>query len=177
MISGDLFRDLAKAEDHEAVGKILRRYSIDQLRSAFAAAAGPTSKEVTVYIDGACRGNPGPMGAGVVVRDKAGIILSRRSKSLGQGTNNRAEYHALIMGLKEAARLGATKVQILTDSALLANQMTSSYRIKDKTLGLMASEALKLMRAFKEVSFKAIPRSENGLADDLAKTAVSGENR
>ena len=172
----ELFRLLAAAPDHESMAAILRRFPAGELRAAFAPQppSGETAPphELLIHIDGACRGNPGPMGAGVLVRDSTGAVVSRISRGLGDGTNNRAEYGALLLALEEAARLGAKKVRIRTDSTLLANQMNASFRIRDVAIGRLASRALELMRVFDKVEISAVPREENSGADALATAAV-----
>ncbi len=75
-----------------------------------------SSKEIVVYTDGAARGNPGPAGAGVSIRDAKGRVIVECGEYLGEATNNVAEYEALILGLSEGRRLGATHVEIRSDS-------------------------------------------------------------
>jgi ribonuclease HI len=173
-----LFRQLADATDHEAMARILRQHPVAELKAVFAAASGgregTSPGELLINIDGACRGNPGPMGAGVLVKDPSGAVVSRLSRHLGEGTNNRAEYGALLLALEEAARLGARTVRIRTDSSLLANQMNATFRIRDVTIGKLASRALELMRGFDSVEIAAVPREENSGADALATAAVRG---
>jgi ribonuclease HI len=179
----ELFRRLAAAPDHDAMATRLREHPVGDLKALFAGLAGlprpvsaPASTlvegELLIHIDGACRGNPGPMGAGVLVQNASGGVVSRISRHLGHGTNNRAEYGALLLALEEAKRLGARRLRIRTDSTLLANQMNALYRIRDAAIGQLASRALELMRGFEVVEIKAVPREENSGADALATAAV-----
>ena len=84
----------------------------------------PKGLAVTLYCDGASRGNPGPASAGAVLKDSSGKKLATVSQTLGVATNNRAEYMGLILGLEEARRLGASEVTFFvlnSPSILLAN--------------------------------------------------------
>jgi ribonuclease HI len=124
-----------------------------------------------VYIDGACRGNPGPGGAGVVIY-KGDIVIGKASRSLGKVTNNIAEYEAVILGLKKAMEVGAKKVVLFTDSKLLVNQMNGRWCIKDKALVRLSLEVDRIRKGFEEVSFNYIPRNKNKEANLLAIQAT-----
>lgn len=126
-----------------------------------------------IQIDGASRGNPGPSGAGVVLSDSRGKKLKELSVYLGESTNNVAETCALILGLQEALRLGSLKVSVLTDSELLARQVTGEYRVKDKQLQWLHALIRNLTEAFDQFKIQHIPREENRAADRLANKAVT----
>ncbi|MDO8729679.1 MAG: ribonuclease HI family protein [Candidatus Omnitrophota bacterium] len=126
-----------------------------------------------IQIDGASRGNPGPAGAGVVLSDSRGKKLKELSVYLGESTNNVAETCALILGLQEALRLGSLKVSVLTDSELLARQVTGEYRVKDKQLQWLHALIRNLVEAFDQFKIQHIPREENRAADRLANKAVT----
>lgn len=126
-----------------------------------------------IQIDGASRGNPGPAGAGVVLSDSRGKKLKELSVYLGESTNNVAETCALILGLQEALRLGSLKVLVLTDSELLARQVTGEYRVKDKQLQWLHALIRNLAEAFDQFKIQHIPREENRAADRLANKAVT----
>jgi len=127
------------------------------------------------YIDGASLGNPGPAGAGVYIVDESGREILRCSRRLGVGTNNVAEYSALIEALKQAHRLGAKSLEIRSDSQLLVRQMTGEYRVKNPGLARLFLEAQRLLEKFDEVRFVHIPRNLNKVADRLAKTAAASQ--
>jgi ribonuclease HI len=77
-----------------------------------------------IHTDGAARGNPGPAGAGAVLRDPSdGRIVSEIATFLGTRTNNYAEWTAVDAALDEARRLGATYVDLRMDSELVARQI------------------------------------------------------
>lgn len=130
------------------------------------------STPVVVETDGGARGNPGPAGFGAVVRDSSGDVLAECSGSLGQTTNNVAEYEGLIAGLTAAADLGATEVRVRMDSKLVVEQMSGRWRIKHENLRMLASRATELLDRFEHVDFEWIPRENNVLADRLANDAM-----
>src|SRR5437899_12792408 len=91
-------------------------------------------RHVTVWTDGASRGNPGISGAGALVKTDEGEVLAEISEFLGVGTNNRAEYEAVRLGLERALVLGAREVDVYMDSELVVRQMSGQYRVKDANL-------------------------------------------
>jgi len=123
-----------------------------------------------IHTDGACFGNPGPMGIGIVVyREKKKIM--EISEYVGEGTNNIAEYLALIRALEIAKRIGENEVHIKTDSELLARQINGEYRVKDRKLKPLKARVDALMRGMK-VKVEHVPREQNEEADELSKRAV-----
>ena len=126
-----------------------------------------------IQIDGAARGNPGPAGAGVVLSDSRGKKLKELSVYLGESTNNVAETCALLLGLQEALRLGSGQVLVLTDSELLARQMTGVYRVRDERLQLLHALIRPLKESFERFEIRHLPREENKAADRLANKAVT----
>ena len=129
-------------------------------------------KKVTVFIDGASRGNPGPASAGVVFQDEAGKIIKSLSVRIGSTTNNVAEYSALILGLQEALMMGCKDLKVFTDSELLAKQFNGEYKIKEDTIRVLYSLAAHLRQGFKSLSVSHIPREQNKLADQAANKAL-----
>lgn len=126
----------------------------------------------SVYVDGASRGNPGRAGAGAVIKDGEGKVVKRLKRSLGITTNNIAEYKALIMGLKEAKRLGLSHVKIFADSELVVKQLKGEYRVKNEGLKPLHSEARDLAYGFKGFTITYISRDKNTEADKLANKAI-----
>jgi|SRR3989344_2674586 len=125
-----------------------------------------------INTDGGARGNPGPAGVGVVIVDTSGVIVGQYKKYIGTATNNSAEYQALILGLKEARRMGAESLEVRMDSELIVRQMQGRYKIKEPALKILAGEALGLIQQFKSVNFKHVPREENKAADKLVNQAI-----
>ena len=125
-----------------------------------------------VYIDGACSGNPGESGAGILVLNGNGDRIHSESIYLGCMTNNMAEYEALVRALEKAAGSMVEAVHIYTDSLLLANQMNGVYKVRNICLQGYVNRAKVITRGFKRFSLKYIPREQNLLADKLAKNGV-----
>ncbi len=131
------------------------------------------SDRVVVEADGGSRGNPGPAGYGAVVRDAdTGALLAERSESIGEATNNVAEYSGLIAGLGAAQELGASHVAVRMDSKLVVEQMKGVWQVKHPGLRNLAREANALRQQFAEVTFEWIPRERNKHADRLANEAM-----
>lgn len=119
-----------------------------------------------IYIDGICKPNPGEMGIGVYFEDGTEI-----SEAAGKGTNNEAEYMALLKALQEAKARGLKDITICTDSQLLANQMGGDWQIKSETSRKYAPKIYSIMKDIK-VKFEWVPREQNKKADQLSKRAL-----
>lgn len=128
-------------------------------------------EDLVVYTDGASKGNPGPAGAGVIIYE-GDKIIDRISQSLGEATNNIAEYKAVILGLQKAAKLKAKGVALFNDSELLVKQMNGHYRIKNKNLWDLSLEVNRLRKNFERLTITYIPREKNKEADLLADQAI-----
>jgi ribonuclease HI len=125
---------------------------------------------IIAFTDGASSGNPGPMGIGVVlIRD--GFVVEELSEYLGDGTNNIAEYKAVIKALETTHSMGEMEVHIKSDSELVVKQLNNEYRVKDPELVLLKKHVDRLCVGIK-VSFEHIPREKNKEADKLSKEAV-----
>ncbi len=127
---------------------------------------------VTVFTDGAARGNPGPAGIGAVVTGRDGEVLARVAEGIGVATNNVAEYRAAIEGLRAAADLGATEVDLRADSRLLIEQLAGRFRVKNPTLQRLHAEARAVMSRFERVRMAHVPRELNREADRAANEGV-----
>lgn len=135
-------------------------------------------EKIICYTDGGARGNPGPAGVGVVIQDAAGNVLDEFNQFIGNGTNNFAEYQAVILCLSELKkRLGKaskiTEVEVCLDSELVKKQLSAEYQIKDPGLVPLFIEIHNLrVSAFPHVTFVHVPRTENKEADRLANEAM-----
>jgi len=127
---------------------------------------------LVLYIDGASRGNPGRAAAGIWITNEEGKKISEMSRYLGHKTNNEAEYWALLLGLKEAKRLGGDFLQIFTDSELVERQIKGIYRVKDLNLKILHKTVMEDLKTFSSFEIESIPREENKKADRLANQAI-----
>jgi ribonuclease HI len=135
--------------------------------------AGSDGLQAVISVDGASRGNPGPAGAGVVIRAPQGDVLQELSVPLESTTNNVAEYTALLEGLRAAQALGLHRVELRTDSELLFRQLKGIYRVKNARLRVLHQRALGLIRLFEQFRLRQVPREQNGDADRLADAAAA----
>jgi ribonuclease HI len=128
--------------------------------------------KVIVHVDGGARGNPGPAAAGSVVSDEAGEVLDEHAQLLGSVTNNVAEYRALLLGLERARTLGASEVEVVNDSELIAKQVQGLYKVKHAAMRPLHSEAMQALRGFERWSIRSVPRAQNAHADALVNAAL-----
>ena len=124
-----------------------------------------------VWFDGACSGNPGPMGAGAVVVLGNGRE-QRLSASVGVGTNNEAEYHGLILGLQAALDGGAKAVHVRGDSQLILRQLEGRYQVKAANLRGLYGQAKALLERFERFELEWVRREDNAPADAAARAGV-----
>ena len=122
--------------------------------------------------DGGARGNPGPAAYGYVLEADDGTVLGAHGERIGVATNNVAEYRALIAGLEKALELGLDEVDVISDSELLVKQMRGEYRVKTAALQQLSTEAGRLARRIGKVSYTAVRREHNELADRLVNEAL-----
>ena len=125
-----------------------------------------------IHTDGACLGNPSPAGAGFVIADQQGVQLAEGCIPIGHGTNNIAEYHAVVAGLEKAAELGLTHIIVRSDSELLCKQMWGQYKVKAANLKRLHIQVREAMRKLTKVLFEHVPREKNERADKLAGEAA-----
>jgi ribonuclease HI len=125
-----------------------------------------------LWSDGGARGNPGPAGAGFVLKSATGEVLAAEGHFLGHTTNNVAEYRALLLGLRSAVDLGVKRLEVRADSELLIKQLKGEYRVKNAGLRPLYEEALVLLRRFEEVRLKHVRREHNTEADRLANEGI-----
>jgi ribonuclease HI len=125
-----------------------------------------------LFTDGGARGNPGPAAAAFVLERDDGTVLDARGDAIGVATNNVAEYTALLNGLRRAAELGVTEVEVVSDSELMVKQMRGEYKIKNAALRELALEGGRLARALGSVTYTAVRREHNTLADQLVNDAL-----
>jgi ribonuclease HI len=130
---------------------------------------------IIAYIDGGARGNPGPAGFGVRVERADGTLVEEFHDSIGTATNNVAEYRGLLLGLERAKLLGATEIEVINDSELVAHQVNGRYKVKHPDMKPLHASALEALRGFERWSIRPVPRAENAEADALVNQALDGE--
>jgi ribonuclease HI len=128
---------------------------------------------LTIHIDGAARGNPGPAAFAYVIR-RDGLPLARRAGRLGSTTNNLAEYTALVRALAHAATLKPDRVLVKSDSELVVKQMKGMYKVKNEGLRVLYEEARELARQIPGLELTHVRREENSEADQLCNDALDG---
>ena len=144
--------------------------------------------KLTLFIDGASRGNPGRSAIGVALYDPAGEPLKEAGFEIGITTNNIAEYTALLYGLGETllylhnlsvgprldgpAETNGLELTIYSDSELLINQMTGRYQVKNEDIKRLHLLAQRLVSGLEKVSFENLSHDENKTADQLANKAL-----
>jgi ribonuclease H / adenosylcobalamin/alpha-ribazole phosphatase len=122
--------------------------------------------------DGGSRGNPGPAAYGYVLESEDGHVLDARGEAIGTATNNVAEYRGLIAGLESALERGVDELEVVSDSELLVKQMQGEYKVKNETLRELQGEAAELAAGLKKVTYTAVRRAHNELADRLVNEAL-----
>ncbi|MFQ5539372.1 MAG: ribonuclease HI family protein [Candidatus Binatia bacterium] len=128
--------------------------------------------EWCLMVDGAARGNPGEAGCGAIIYDETGEVVEEICRYLGHTTNNVAEYQGLLVGLEGALRLGASRLQIRSDSELLVRQLNGIYRVKDERLKRLYRRVSALLRQLETYRIIHVPREHNRMADRLANQAI-----
>jgi len=128
--------------------------------------------KVVIHVDGGSRGNPGPAAGAAIISSSDGELLAEASELLGVATNNVAEYRGLLLGLRRARELGATEVELINDSELVAKQLTGAYRVKHPDMRPLHREAIAALGAFDRWSIRSVPREQNGQADALVNAAL-----
>src|SRR3989338_8374827 len=109
--------------------------------------------KLTIYTDGGARGNPGPSGIGVAIYGSGEHPYKQIYEFIGEGTNNQAEYKALIRVLKEAKDLGGTEVVCFLDSELVVNQLNGKYKVKEAGLQKLIVEVMRISNSFLSVRY------------------------
>jgi ribonuclease HI len=129
---------------------------------------------LTIYTDGAARGNPGPAAYAYVIEQNGAPAVEEKG-TLGRATNNVAEYTALVRSLQHAARLGGRRVVVHSDSELMVKQMNGQYQVKNEDLRALYQEAKALARQFEAVTIRHVRRDQNNRADRLCNEALDGK--
>lgn len=132
--------------------------------------------KVVVHVDGGARGNPGPAAAGAVVSSPDGEVLDEAAETLGVCTNNVAEYRGLLLGLQRAKELGATEVEVVNDSELVAKQVNGQYKVKHADMKPLHAAARQVLDGFDAWTIRSVPRAQNSHADALVNQALDSRD-
>jgi ribonuclease HI len=133
----------------------------------------PPQRRLLIHTDGAARGNPGPAGAGAILRDASdGSVVAEIATFLGTRTNNYAEWTAVELALEEALALGATHVDMRMDSELVARQIAGRYRVKHPDLRPIHARVMALLARLVGYTVGHVPRELNKDADRLSNVAI-----
>ena len=125
----------------------------------------PTSDFATIYTDGGSRGNPGPSGLGYYIVGPDGREIKRGGEFLGMSNSRLAEYYGLKEGLEQAIELGLKRVNFMSDSLMMVNQLNGVYQVKNLDLMQVYSDVLGLLSKLDSYSFTHVPREQNKEAD------------
>ena len=128
--------------------------------------------KLIVHVDGGSRGNPGPAAAGAVLSTPDGDVVDEATELLGIVSNNVAEYRALLLGLQRARALGATEVEAVNDSELIAKQVNGQYKVKHADMKPLHAEALAALGEFDGWTVRTVRREQNAHADALVNAAL-----
>lgn len=132
----------------------------------------PTAERVIVNVDGGSRGNPGPAAIAAVATNPRGEILAERAETIGEATNNVAEYRALLLGIELAKHLGAHEVEFVGDSKLIVEQVRGNWKVKQEHLRPLNEEVGEALRDLGDWSIRHVKRGENERADELLNEAL-----
>ena len=133
-------------------------------------------KKLSIHTDGACSGNPGPAGIGVVIKD-GDVVVKEISRAIGEATNNIAEYTALVVALEEALKLETEEVDIKTDSELMYKQVIGEYKVKHENMRPLFEQVKTLSTRFKKFNIAHVRREFNKEADKLSTQAIKNQTK
>lgn len=124
------------------------------------------------HIDGGARGNPGPAGYGVFIKDQSGKKVTALSEYLGHQTNNYAEYSGLLAALQYAIQNKYKALKVISDSELMVKQIRGQYKVRNATLLELHRRAQDLISKLEWFSIQHVLRAQNREADGLANAAM-----
>jgi probable phosphoglycerate mutase len=133
--------------------------------------------EIVAHVDGGSRGNPGPAAYGVSIETAQGEPVTAFAKFLGVATNNFAEYQGLLAALDYALAHGYPRLRILTDSELMARQISGHYKVRSPDLKPLYDKAKSLISRLESFSIRHVYREQNREADRLANKAMDDAAR
>jgi ribonuclease HI len=123
--------------------------------------------KLQAYIDGGARGNPGEAGIGVHF---PGVV--RIAEYVGTGTNNFAEYSALLAALRFAVFSRCEELQVYADSELVVKQIKGEYQVRNEGIRILYDSAKRWIALIPRFSIHHVRRENNKDADELANLAM-----
>jgi ribonuclease HI len=99
-------------------------------------------------------------------------VVAERSETIGEATNNVAEYRALLLGIAVAKELGADEVEFVGDSKLIVEQVKGNWKVKQEHLRPLHTKARDALRDLPKWSIRHVKRDENAHADELLNEAL-----
>ena len=132
-----------------------------------------TASSVTIYVDGASRGNPGPAGIGYCIVDTNGNTIKQGGEFIGFATSRVAEYYAMKKGVEQAIEMNLNTVRFVSDSLMVVNQLNGIFSVKNQDILPIYKSIQDKLENFDAVSFTHVNRSENTIADYEANRAIS----
>ena len=131
-----------------------------------------TANAITINVDGASRGNPGPSGIGYCIYDNTGKTIERKGEFIGFASSRVAEYYAMKRGIERAVELGFRTVRFISDSLMVVNQLNGVFQVKNRDVVPIYKDIQEMLKSFDAVSFSHVPRSQNLIADSEANFAI-----
>jgi ribonuclease HI len=128
--------------------------------------------KLVIHVDGGARGNPGPAAVAAVASTPDGDTVGERNEYIGEATNNVAEYRAVLLALELAKELGATEIEVVNDSELVARQIGGEYKVKHAGLKPLYAETMEKLREFDSWAVRNVRREQNVRADELVNEAL-----
>ena len=145
---------------------------IDEKVSSDHVSPRAAANSMTINVDGASRGNPGPSGIGYCITNNEGQIVERGGEFIGFATSRVAEYYALKKGVELAIERGYKTTRFISDSLMAVNQLNGIFQIKNRDILPIYQDIRKNLEQFEAVSFTHVPRSKNVIADSEANDAI-----
>lgn len=145
---------------------------IEEKTVSVRANARDTANSVTINVDGASRGNPGPAGIGHCIHDNSGNIIEKDGEFVGFATSRVAEYLAMRKGIDRAIELGYKTARFYSDSLMVVNQLNGIFTVKNQDILPIYDDIIQKIENFEAVTFTHVPRSQNTIADYEANDAI-----
>ncbi|XP_026402361.1 uncharacterized protein LOC113297958 isoform X4 [Papaver somniferum] len=169
-VNEDLFKDLVPCPFQQINGSSFHAMGPSKIIKHESSV--PEQGLCIVEFDGAAKGNPGPAGAGAVLRAENGQVLCRLHEGVGIATNNVAEYRAVLLGVKHALQKGFKRISVQGDSNLVVNQVQGKWKCKNDNMAMFCKQVKELKDKCVSFEIKHVYRDFNSEADAQANLGV-----